>query len=88
MAKKRRIDPLEQLATSVLAGETTEFPWAILRSTYFTAKWDRAAARDIAQWADRYRIRVSKEQHSAGPNTSGAEWIRFSLIALPPDDLT
>jgi hypothetical protein len=75
MAKRGRINALDQLAASVLAGETTEFPWEILRSTYFTAKWDRAAARHLAQWAEKHGIGVAIEGHNAGSDT----WIRFSV---------
>ena len=55
--------------------ETAEFPWDILRSTYFTAKWDRAAARHLAQWAEKHGIGVAIEGHNAGSDT----WIRFSV---------
>jgi hypothetical protein len=85
MAKRRPVDPLQQLAASVLARETTEFPWTILRGAYFTAKWDRAAARHLAQWADKYRIRVRAERRVAGSNTSVG---RFTLVPAPPDKLT
>jgi hypothetical protein len=75
MAKRGRINALDQLAASVLAGETAEFPGDILRSTYFTAKWDRAAARHLAQWAEKHGIGVAIEGHNAGSDT----WIRFSV---------
>lgn len=80
MAKQRRgFNPLHQLAASVLAGETTEFPWTILRSTYFKARWERAASRDLARWAEAYGIEVTTEQRSAGRHASGVEWVRFSV---------
>lgn len=79
MAKRRRIDPLAQLAASVLAGETTEFPWGTLRSIYFPATWDRVAARQLSQWADKYGIEVRSERRNADPRTSEMEWIRFRV---------
>lgn len=81
MARRKRIDARHQLAASVLAGETTEVPWSILRSTYFTAKWDRTAARHLTQWADKYGIEVRTEQRNAGPHSSDAEWLRFRVPA-------
>lgn len=80
MARKtprRRVDPLGQLAASVLARETTEIPWGLLRQTYFTAKWDRSAVRQLGEWAERYGIRVSIEQPHPTPGTR----IRFSVPA-------
>ncbi len=79
MARRRRrqLDPLAQLAASVLARETTEFPWGLLRSMYFTAKWERAAMRDLALWADRHGIGVSVDQGDARSDT----WVRFRVRA-------
>ncbi len=74
-SRKGRVDPLAQLAASVLARETTEFPWRLLRSMYFTTKWDRAAVRHLTQWADRHGIGVTIEPGQAARDT----WIRFSV---------
>lgn len=78
MVRKRRLDPRVQLAASVLVGETTEFPWAVLRSTYFTAKSDSAAARDLVLWGDEYGIGVMLE-HREPPHE---RWILFSVPYL------
>lgn len=78
MVRKGRLDPLAQLTASVLTGETTEIPWSVLRSTYFTAKWDRAAARDLSLWGDKHGIGVRVEQRDPRRDT----WIRFSVPDL------
>lgn len=81
MARRKRIDARHQLAASVLAGETTEVPWSILRSTYFTAKWDRTAARTSHTVGRQVRNRRRTEQRNAGPHSSDAEWLRFRVPA-------
>lgn len=78
MAKRKRLDPLVQLAASVLAQETTEMPWGFLRHTYFTAKGDGAAARHLSEWADKYGIRVSVDGRNARRDPS-------VLFSLPMD---
>lgn len=75
MARKRRIDPLAQLAASVLARETTEIPWGLLRHAYFSGKWDRAALRHLSAWADKYGIAVSIEERNARRDA----WVRFRV---------
>lgn len=75
MAKRRHVDPLVQLAASVLARETTEIPWVLLRHTYFTARWERAAVRHLARWAEKYGISVNIRQG----NARDERWIRFTV---------
>lgn len=77
MAKRRHVDPLVQLAASVLARETTEIPWSLLRHTYFTAKWERAAVRHLARWAESYGIRVNVQGEARDDRS-----IRFTVPSV------
>ena len=76
MVAKRRIDPLAQLAASVLARETTEIPWALLRHTYLLMKWNPAALRHLASWAERHGIAVSVEGRTGAPDAR----VRFTVL--------
>lgn len=69
---------LELLATSVIRGETTEFPWTVLRQTYFAARSNRGASRQLAQWAAAHGIGVIIEHRPAIQHDSETEWIRFT----------
>ena len=60
----------QELAISVLRGETTALPWRFLRAVYFKRS---AARREIAIWADKYGIRVATEQRD------GDRWVRFVI---------
>ena len=75
MVAKRRIDPLAQLAASVLARET-EIPWALLRHTYLVMKWNPAALRHLASWAERHGIAVSVEGRTGAPDAR----VRFTVL--------
>jgi hypothetical protein len=81
MRKKKGSIRLHQLAMAVLAGETTSFPWMLLRSAYFTEPSDADAARRLAQWAKKYGIEVSPERPNSGPHNSD-KWLRFSVPRL------
>jgi hypothetical protein len=76
MAARRRVDPLAQLAASVLARETTEIPWTLLRTTYFVMKWNPAALRHLRTWAEKHGIAVSIEAPPAGPDAC----VRFRVL--------
>lgn len=75
MPRKRPIDPLAQLAASVLARETTELPWRLLRHSYFTGRWEREALRGLKRWAEKHGITVDIERSNGPDDTS----IRFSI---------
>lgn len=83
IAKGTGVDPLHQLAASVQAGETTEFPWALLRCIYFNVLSEPAAARRLARWASEYGIEVRTEQRNAGAHDFDIEWVRFNYVPRP-----
>ena len=81
--KRTNAFQLQQLALSVLTGETAAFPWTLLRSTYFNQKFDSSAMKELMQWASRYGIDVIEEHRKVGPHAS-ERWVRFSVpLSMP-----